>query len=330
MKNKSIFVRLFWLMATFGLAYLFYLAAEAMFGERSAFFHLDAYFIFLLMAMLLIAIVKFAVRRVSEFLKHLSWMKHKSGGSFVTDPEAIYWLRLINDPRWKPIWRWYFDAEWEKKYGKNKSNIHNTKEDGDKPESEKEKRRKKFHKRVRVTSSVVSVVLALGIVLLLLGPSVIPKIHVDVEPVLMWNLSPTGNLGNKFQRTDTANGIMEIILSVSRTDGMSGEADVVVTVSSSYILVLTGLTGGIYVPALDGVGFANVDEESMTVYGLVFYQNSTTQTYAETLRIQNRGHALVYIFMVLREELVVSPCGELAFMAFTGTPAKYTITEAGC
>jgi hypothetical protein len=79
--------------------------------------HIDALIILMMLAALMTMLVKFVVRRMAKWLRHVIWMKRKAHGTLITDSEALYWAKLIERPDYKPVWRWFYAEEWRKKHG---------------------------------------------------------------------------------------------------------------------------------------------------------------------------------------------------------------------
>jgi len=77
-------------------------------------FHWDAWLIFLVLSFVIMAVVKVIVGKVIKFLQHVIWMRRRVKGTLAKDIEADYWLKLINRPDWKPIWRWFYAEEYKK------------------------------------------------------------------------------------------------------------------------------------------------------------------------------------------------------------------------
>ena len=71
----------------------------------------------MMLSMLITMLVKFVVRRIAKWLRHVIWMKRKAHGTLITDSEALYWGKLAERPDYKPVWRWFHAEEWRKKHG---------------------------------------------------------------------------------------------------------------------------------------------------------------------------------------------------------------------
>ena len=80
-------------------------------------FHLDGYIVFFLLACLITMVFRTLVNKLKKWVRHTIWMKRKAHGTLVTDPEASFWLKKIEDTRYKPVWRWYYAEEWKRSRG---------------------------------------------------------------------------------------------------------------------------------------------------------------------------------------------------------------------
>jgi len=81
-------------------------------------FHIDAFIVFLALAFLITAVVRVLISKSTKFIQHVIWMRRRAKGTLLKDLEADYWLKLINRPDYRSIWRWYYGEEWKKKHGK--------------------------------------------------------------------------------------------------------------------------------------------------------------------------------------------------------------------
>jgi len=71
----------------------------------------------MMLSALMTMLLKFVVRRVAKWLRHVIWMKRRAHGTLITDSEALYWGKLTDRPDYKPVWRWFYAEEWRKKHG---------------------------------------------------------------------------------------------------------------------------------------------------------------------------------------------------------------------
>lgn len=78
--------------------------------------HIDALIIFMLLAGLMTMLLKYVFNKFVKWVRHIVWMKRRAHGTLVTDAEAAYWLKLIDRPDYKPVWRWFYAEEWRKKH----------------------------------------------------------------------------------------------------------------------------------------------------------------------------------------------------------------------
>jgi len=85
--------------------------------------HVDALIIMMMLAALMTMLLKFTVRRVAKWLRHVIWMKRRAHGTLITDSEALYWGKLIDRPDYKPVWRWFYAEEWRKKHGADAQSV---------------------------------------------------------------------------------------------------------------------------------------------------------------------------------------------------------------
>jgi hypothetical protein len=77
-------------------------------------FHFDAWLIFMVLSFVIMAVIRVMVNKVIKFLHHVIWMRRRAKGTLVRDMEADYWLKLLNRPDWRPIWRWFYSEEYKK------------------------------------------------------------------------------------------------------------------------------------------------------------------------------------------------------------------------
>ena len=91
-------------------------------------------------------IIRWVFNKVVKFARHVIWMRHRAHGTLATDAQAAYWLKLIDRPDYKPVWRWYYDEAWKKK--RHKIAI-------------VEKRKRSFVRKIGYVNAVLAILIVL-------------------------------------------------------------------------------------------------------------------------------------------------------------------------
>jgi len=200
-------------------------------------FRFDAFLIFLVIGFLVSLVAKTLVYKIRKWSSHVRQMQKIAGGTFAIDPEANYWLWLIKDRNYRPIWRWHYAKVWEEKHAHKYKN---------RPHAE--------HPRLRKAGyAVLALALVTGVVggISFFGPPIFGPPDISIKTQM--SVLGIGNLtvvalndryiGNIFGLNGTTTvrmptnpypgGIALLLLRLNRTDSAYASATVFLDVTSN-------------------------------------------------------------------------------------------------
>ncbi len=267
-------------------------------------FHIDAFIVAFMLAALLTVLIRWVYNKIVKFLRHLIWMRRKAGGTLVTDSEAAYWLKLIERPDYKPIWRWYYAEEWKRRH------AHSDKKEG----------KKRISRKAIVA---VIVVAALLIVLFFVVPNFNSPLtfqivsHISVIQAYNATLINSGEYGYDFRAYDNVRSVV-FLIEFSRTDSLFGSRQI------SFDVIVQNFTLGdlpkrFYVNSATYV-FASGDTVD------VFDDESTDQKnlgFVANMNSKDRGQFIV--FLNLDSYYVANDLAKMLTIQSTGGDTTVTV-----
>jgi hypothetical protein len=195
-----------------------------------SYFHVDGFLFFLLMGEFFAMLIKSFFHRIKRWASHVRYMTKLAGGTLLVDVEANYWLKKIEDPMYRPIWRWYYGQKWNKKY----------------PSGVAVRRKKSF--KILKIAAVISVILIIliGLVALFGVPSIVPEpvpATLGLSVIGYWNMTESSigdaSLGPVFNVNGTNNpagnysgGWVGLVMILRRTDTSNADMTVFLNVTS--------------------------------------------------------------------------------------------------
>ncbi len=162
-------------------------------------------------------------------MRHIRYMQRIAGGTLAIDPEANYWLDLIKNMTYRPIWRWHYARIWDEQHaGKQKVSKH-----------------PKARKAIKYTSMVTAVVLVFVLVISLFGwPTLTPYIEpksdlslttFDPQTLRLDSLLDFGAfltvLGTE-NSTTYSGGNVSLVITLTRTDSSPQARDILLNLTS--------------------------------------------------------------------------------------------------
>jgi len=190
--------------------------------------HFDALIILMMLSALITMLLKFVVRRVAKWLRHVIWMKRKAHGTLISDSEAVYWGKLIDRPDYKPVWRWFYAEEWRKKRGAADVQV----KVGDK------KKRSLARKIGYINAGLAITILAILLISVAGGSGGWSPVHFPTEseiiPEYVQNATLTQVfLGDSYYRAERIPvPAITISITLKRTDSAFADRDVLFSVKS--------------------------------------------------------------------------------------------------
>ena len=204
-------------------------------------FHIDAFVVFFALSFVLTTVLRVLFNRAAKYVQHTIWMRRRAKGTLIKDTEADYWLKLINRPDYRPIWRWYYAEEWRKKHGQGGTVASNG----------KSKRRRISTRKLVYVSIALTIAVAAIFLVATIGPgnlgSWVPEIPVTtrIDVVDVWNATNIYATPTEmwYRASIWITPYVVFFLTLTRTDNapsISGEKGVFFNLQSGYSSTLTG------------------------------------------------------------------------------------------